>query len=488
MIFVNFAKKINIRMKHYYLFLAFGILFFACQNDSADNKPVKLDQKVTSVIQGTIVNPNYPNVIVESMGEQHTAAITNGQFTLNLLLDEPKIYNIRYGRRTGQLFINPGDSVKFSTTAREFSQVMNYSGDRSIENNYLTEKFNNDRTVKSLKVKTYKLEEQEFINAVEAEKLANQQKFEDFTKGKDIDPFFKFLMESEIYYEWANDRLIYPRYHQFYTKDQSFEVSPVYYDFQRGIDLNDPAKLYSPNFVSFISNYIDTKVAKLLEQEPDIQNRDAGVANSKFDIIQKSFSQKEIQEFLMYNTLKMHIKYEGANGTAALLETFDKVNNNLNFKRDIQKDYSVWKDLEAGKVAPTFAYQDIDGNMHDIADYKGKFIYVDIWATWCGPCKKELPYLEALQEEYKDNDKILFTSISIDKDRSAWERMVKDKDMKGLQLFAENEWRASIVRDYKIAGIPRFLLIDDEGKIISAHAPRPSSPKIKAQLKRLVEG
>ena len=84
--------------------------------------------------------------------------------------------------------------------------------------------------------------------------------------------------------------------------------------------------------------------------------------------------------------------------------------------------------MEAGNVAPTFAYNDIEGTMHNTADYKGKYIYVDVWATWCGPCKKELPHLEALQEAYKDNDKILFTSVSIDKDKSAWERMVKDKD------------------------------------------------------------
>ncbi len=473
-------------MKNYILFGLVLILFTACKTQNEGNKPKKLDQKVATSIHGTINNPNYPNVILENMGEQLTAQVSNGQFTFSLMLDEPKIFNIRYGRRSGQIFINPGDQVVFSTNANEFSQVMNYTGSRAIENNYLTKKFNKDRMARSLKVKTYKLEEPDFI--AESDKMleTNKAEFKTFCETNEIDPFFKFIIDTEIEYEWANDRLIYPRYHQFYTKKESFDVSPVYYDFQRNLDLDDPGKMHSPNFNGFVSNYADSEAGKILEQDEALKLSDNGLAKTKFDIIQKQFKNEDIKEYLMYNTLKSHIRFEGANGTTPLLESFNAISKNTNFKQDIQKDYSNWQGLETGSVAPTFAYKDIEGQVHDMANYKGKYIYVDIWATWCGPCKKEIPALEALQEEYKDNDKILFTSVSIDKDKGAWERMVKDQNMKGLQLFAENEWRASIVRDYKISGIPRFLLIDDEGKIVSANAPRPSSERIKAKLSALV--
>lgn len=470
----------------YYLFLVLAFTF-ACQSTTTkSNKPEKLAQKVATIIHGRIANANAPNILVESMGEQHTARISNNEFSINLMMDEPRIYTIRYGRRTGQIYVKPGDKIDFTTSANQFAQVMKFTGDGAAENNYLTEKFNADRQAKSLKVKTYKLEEPEFIAQVEADRQQNKAAFETFCKDNEIDPFFKFIIDTEIEYEWANDRLIYPRYHAFYAQKEDFEASPVYFDFQRDLDMNDPGKMYSPNFNSFISNYTDVEAGKILEKDDQLKLAENGLALTKFNIIDEQFKDNEIKEFLMYNTLQTHIKYEGANGTAPLLATFDKVCQNNNLKRDIQNKYAVWRGLEAGNPAPMFAYTDIDGQLHNMEDYKGKYIYVDVWATWCGPCKKELPHLEALQEAYKDNDKILFTSVSIDRDKGAWERMVKNQEMKGLQLFAENEWRASIIKDYKINGIPRFLLIDDQGKIVSANAPRPSSDRIKAQLGALV--
>ena len=470
----------------YLLFITI-LLPFGCQNTSNINKPAKLSQKVATTIHGTISSSNYPNMVIENKGQQHTAKIQNGEFTLDLMLDEPGIYTLRYGRRSSQVFLNPGDKLSFSTTANQFSQVMNFEGDRAVENSFLTDKFNKDISARSLKVNTYKLEEQEFVDAVQKTRTENLQAFKTFAESNTLDPYFTFLIDTEIEYEWASDRLIYPRYHEFYAKKQNFVPSPVYFDFQRDLDLDDAAKMISPNFNSFISFYADIEAGKILEKEEQLKISDNGLALTKFKIINERFKNQEIKEYLMYNTLKTHIKYEGANGTPTLIETFDKSCSNLTYKNDIQKDYANWKSLETGNIAPTFAYSDIDGKLHDIANYKGKYIYVDVWATWCGPCKKELPHLEKLQEQYKDNDKILFTSVSIDKDKQAWERMVKDKNMQGLQLFAENEWRASIVKDYKISGIPRFLLIDDQGKIISANAPRPSSQRIKAQLAAMLE-
>ena len=471
-------------MKYY---LLFAIAFvFSCKNAEDGNKPKQLATKVATTISGTIANPNDLNVIFESKGEQHSARITDGQFSIELMLDEPHVFTLKYARRTGQIFVLPGDKINFSTTANQFSQVMQFTGDRSAENNYLTKKFNEDRTSRALKSKTYKLEEPEFTAAVDQTKVDKAEAFKTFCASNEIDPFFKFIIDTEIEYEWANDRLIYPTYYKFYNKKENFDVSPVYFDFQRNLDLNDPGKLFSPNFVSFINNYTDAEANKALLNDEKKKLTDNGMALTKFDIVSQQFKNKEIQEFLMYNTLKTHIKYEGANGTTPLMQKFEEISTNLNLKRDIQNAYSMWRGLEEGAPAPNFAYADIDGQVHDMANYKGKYIYVDVWATWCGPCKKELPHLEALQEAYKDNDKILFTSVSIDKNKDSWERMVKDKNMKGLQLFAENEWRASIIRDYKISGIPRFLLIDDQGKIVSANAPRPSSPRIKAKLGELI--
>lgn len=133
-----------------------------------------------------------------------------------------------------------------------------------------------------------------------------------------------------------------------------------------------------------------------------------------------------------------------------------------------------------GQDSPKFNMEDINGKMVELDDFKGKYVYVDVWATWCGPCKREIPALKKLEEKYHDKD-IVFVSMSVDalKDKEKWQKMVQEKELKGVQIFAENSWKSTFVEKYEIKGIPRFILIDKDGKILDADAPRPSSPKIE---------
>ena len=112
-------------------------------------------------------------------------------------------------------------------------------------------------------------------------------------------------------------------------------------------------------------------------------------------------------------------------------------------------------------------------------------MYVDVWATLCGPCRAELPYLEAMQEEFKDNDQVVLMSISIDDDKKAWETMVTDKAMGGLQLSTEGAWSSDVIKRYQINGIPRFMIIGPDGNISDAQAPRPSSGEVSGLLNQL---
>ncbi|WOD43268.1 TlpA family protein disulfide reductase [Hwangdonia lutea] len=162
----------------------------------------------------------------------------------------------------------------------------------------------------------------------------------------------------------------------------------------------------------------------------------------------------------------------------------------LNFyKRYLGESIALKEELPKGSPSPVFEnFENIDGTTTSLSDLKGKYVYVDVWATWCGPCKAEIPSLKALEKEYHGKD-IQFVSLSIDDDRSHggswdkarenWKAMVNDKELGGIQLFAPEGWKTQFVQDYKIKGIPRFLLIDPNGNIVTPDAPRPSSASIK---------
>ncbi|MCB0457717.1 MAG: TlpA disulfide reductase family protein [Flavobacteriaceae bacterium] len=140
--------------------------------------------------------------------------------------------------------------------------------------------------------------------------------------------------------------------------------------------------------------------------------------------------------------------------------------------------------LPVGALSPVFEnYENHSGGTTSLSDLKGKYVYIDVWATWCGPCKVEIPFLKEVEKEYH-NKNIEFVSISVDKakDHEKWVNMVKEKELGGIQLFADNDWDSSFVKEYYINGIPRFILIDPEGNIVTPDAPRPSSPKLRELL------
>jgi len=139
--------------------------------------------------------------------------------------------------------------------------------------------------------------------------------------------------------------------------------------------------------------------------------------------------------------------------------------------------------------SPSFDYLNYAGGQTKLEDFKGKYVYIDVWATWCGPCRQEIPFLQKVEEKYHGKN-IAFVSISIDKakDQEKWRAMVKDKNLGGVQLFADNDWNSKFIQDYKITGIPRFILIDPNGNIVKADAARPSSEELVKELDSLLKG
>ncbi len=165
------------------------------------------------------------------------------------------------------------------------------------------------------------------------------------------------------------------------------------------------------------------------------------------------------------------------------------------FRIKIESRVNVTEELQEGDPSPTFVnYENFAGGFSSLSDFQGKFVYIDFWTTWCGPCLKEFPKLKELEAEYADRN-IEFVYISLDapqdhrddpnKARQAWIDYVEEHELGGVQLFSDKAFDSEFVKDYKIDFIPRYVLIDSEGKIISADAPRPSNPTLLEMFEEL---
>ena len=137
--------------------------------------------------------------------------------------------------------------------------------------------------------------------------------------------------------------------------------------------------------------------------------------------------------------------------------------------------------------SPTFNYVNIDGKKTKLEDLRGKYVYIDVWATWCGPCRGEIPFLAKVEEKYKEKN-IAFVSISVDEDKDfdKWKKFVSDKQLGGIQLFADKNWNSEFITSFGINSIPRFILIDPNGVVVNSDADRPSDPKLQEKLDSLL--
>ncbi|WP_316748143.1 TlpA disulfide reductase family protein [Pedobacter gandavensis] len=143
----------------------------------------------------------------------------------------------------------------------------------------------------------------------------------------------------------------------------------------------------------------------------------------------------------------------------------------------------LYNQVVGPKPAINFTYPDQHGKMVSLSDFKGKVVVIDVWATWCAPCKQQIPFLKKMEEKFKGQD-VVFMSVTVDyeKDKQKWLDMLKALDLHGLQMFAGG-W-TKITKDYGISAIPRFMVIDKKGNVVAVDAPRPSDPKLTEMVEK----
>ncbi|WP_220100623.1 TlpA family protein disulfide reductase [Chitinophaga oryzae] len=208
----------------------------------------------------------------------------------------------------------------------------------------------------------------------------------------------------------------------------------------------------------------------------------------KLQIISKEITSPFIREYYQYqqtaNILKMN---DNPAEVDSLYKNFmAKVTNEV-YRKSINEVYANLKKYGDNQPAPDFEFENVHGAKVKLSNLKGKYVYIDVWATWCGPCKREIPFLTTMEKSFAGKN-IHFVSLSVDRqaDKEKWQAYVKDNQLKGEQLITDNDFNVDFIKKFNINAIPRFILIGPDGKIVSANAKRPSDPALQQQLNGLL--
>lgn len=156
---------------------------------------------------------------------------------------------------------------------------------------------------------------------------------------------------------------------------------------------------------------------------------------------------------------------------------------NKEFAVELQAKIKQAQKLAKGSPAIDITFADVEGNTHRLSEFKGKILYLDFWATWCGPCKQESPYFEKMSKEYTGKD-IVFIPISTDTNHKAWLNYL---NAHAKELKQYNCVDPKLHSEWAIFYIPRFVLIGKDFNIVDAYAPRPSEAAAKTLIDSLLK-
>ncbi len=266
-----------------------------------------------------------------------------------------------------------------------------------------------------------------------------------------------------------------------YEQDGDPLENPKYLALSEGVDPNSEAALESGMLFMWFNN------ASNKEGEQDGYAKSLAQLKLVAESVTNPRSRKALfhmvpHQFFSYNKPTPEDAAEFMKGYAELAKDYPEFIDTYTMQAQGVKVIEAGEDLRFDPVIAT-----PDGKTCKLSDLYGKILYIDFWATWCGPCRKQIPHLEKLVERMKDVNGIEFISISCDSDVEAWKELVaKDKPTWPQYIFAEGQGDAFMTA-MNITGIPRFMIIGKDGKLIAPEAMMPSDSKLEPYLRSLVK-
>lgn len=395
-----------------------------------------------------------------------------GNFKDDLNLSEGH-YMLYDSQNITYIYVENSKVINLSYDIEAYNKTLHFEGDNTSINSYLAQKRIEENKLSGEKIDPYSLNKNDYYQRQRAIQIGLQNFLINYPNLP------KSYIEKEkrnIEYTFIYKSIDYENYRA-NKVNQSQGLDSINFKFNIDYNREDDYKFSYPYYRLVYLHYKNE--AKILSKLTSIPEDVA-----MLQVLQKA-SNPYIKNSILYSEAKLGIHF--TSDIEAYYNAFTNSSTNSEQIAEITKSYNELRTVSKGTLSPKFTnYEMYSGGTTSLDDLKGKYVYIDIWATWCGPCKYELPFLKKIEEQYH-NKNISFVSISVDrlKDREKWKAMIAKDDLKGIQLLADRDFESEFIKSYFIKGIPKFILIDPDGKIVSPNAPRPSNEELSKLLDSL---
>lgn len=441
-------------MRKLVVMLFISLLAFACQKEKSVSVNVTVKDK--NIDEGVYFGLMKMDTMLQVNAE--------GKASVVLPVDEPQYGIVKYKWKTKAIYLEPGKGLDVIWDMRPSGLEIEFAGDGAEKNNFI-----NGKETRVPVMGDFGLKEDEFLEKIDQYIADNNKVLE--SKGFD-----------KVFQEKEKARLLYDVCGILWQYAQNRDCSEEYIAKMKSLMVEEDWLLQLDSYTNFMEGAVAYFAGKALENQENasVKEKTLNVLN----YILSNIKNQAVKEYLVSSFSISYIDSEGVDDAAEVKAIFDKEVTNPVMQAAFNNLYAQGSSMAKGSKAHGFKYLDINGKEVSLDDFKGRYVYIDIWATWCAPCREELPHLQMLEKAFQGTN-ISFVSISTDQDEAKWKQTVKDEKMGGIQLHTGGD--EDFLNAFRVKGIPRFILINPEGRIENANMTRPSDPMTIEYLGMLAE-
>lgn len=467
------------KLYHTILLIVVTICFMQCRsgpNYQEVNRVAEGNQAIlTGKIDGNEITQPVTIQVLRSNTQHELKPGKDGQLADTLSFRQPSYIKLVHQGQSAYGFLKPGDSLHFNFKSHKLTTSLTYSGNRPEPNNYLVAKQRFSDTIgpqsRREEHEKYTQKPEAFAQSIDSLMNQYQSFYQAFFQDQLPSETFHKLEQANIQYHFYRQKQLYPNNYRRLTTGRYPDLSEEFKGYKDKVSLNQARLFAVPSYQRYLRSIVNRRAQQRIEENQD-KARTVIVKN----VVESTIPNDTLKARVLGRFLLQSLKTNGPNSVQGVLAYYRQLPHSKGMMKRMDQYLERWKRIAKGQSAPDFAYPSFEGDTVRLANLRGSYVYIDAWATWCGPCIKEIPHLKTLQQQYKP-EQVRFVSISLDKasDEAKWREFVKKRELKGLQLFANGKaFQAEFAKDYLINSIPRFILIGPEGRIIDPNAPRPS--------------
>jgi thiol-disulfide isomerase/thioredoxin len=454
------------------VYLIFCLVLFSLSNCNGKD----IDSPGPAVIMGTIENHDPDDqLLYYTYLTGQPVKIINGQYKIELDIQEPSLISLKYNKMVPwDIYVKPGDSIRVAFERFDwlnFYTSLQYAGDRAQANTRLFQ-LNQLLNEGFMDRGFFRMEASVFTNQLLALKQKSDHLIATWEKEKEPDKAFIQFVRQLRDYTLAYYACIYPSQISVATGAPYGPATDALSGMMVPPRMDDKY-LHQPILGSYILERLDYHFR--LQNSPGRSDK----LSRKLQLIDSLYTDPFFNEYARFQMLNEQMRSSGIDqALEKAYKYFVTVAQNEAYKKTLSDWYENSNLIQEGR-APDFSFVDAENRPFKLSQLNSTYVYIDVWATWCGPCLQERPAFERLMDDLKDRSDITFLSISLDENEERWRDMVKKKEMKGIHLLAEGAFQSPFAKAFQIAGIPRFILLGKDRRVLDSNAPRPSQEGVE---------